>query len=146
MARRSVVRVNTAKWSSREPGVRHESGTTLAQERVASKIDERKAGRHLLNPARLRQIITTADALYTQVKQAEQILAGGGHYLMAVKRNQPSLYEAIELGFAAQALAAFRNGILALLRFEGWPSPPTAFRHFNANLQHTLHFLGAFAS
>ena len=34
-------------------------------------------------------------------KQAEQILAGGGHYLMAVKRNQPSLYEAIELAFTA---------------------------------------------
>ncbi len=247
--------------------VRHESGTALAQERVASKIDERKAGRHLLTPARLSNTITTADALYTQVKQAEQILAGGGHYLMAVKRNQPSLYQAIELGFAAlppinqeeaafwqhqiyttydkqhgrlekrtlesttalndylewpgvaqilrrscqrthiksgkttshvryaitslsremfsldqvesvwrrhwtienqlhyvrdvsfgedqcqihaanaaQALAALRNGILALLRFEGWPSPPTAFRHFEAHPQHALHLLGTFAS
>jgi hypothetical protein len=28
-------------------------------------------------------------------------LAGGGHYLMAAKRNQPSLYQAIELAFAA---------------------------------------------
>jgi hypothetical protein len=45
--------------------VRHESGIALAQERVASKIDERKAGRHLLTPDRLAQTITTADALYT---------------------------------------------------------------------------------
>lgn len=247
--------------------VRHESGIALAQERVASKIDERKAGRHLLTPARLSQTITTADALYTQVKQAEQILAGGGHYLMAVKRNQPSLYQAIELAFSAlppinqeeaafwqhqtytthdkqhgrlekrtlestialndylqwpgvaqvlrrtcqrthiksgkmtthiryavtslnramvsldqiesvwrrhwtienqlhyvrdvsfgedlcqihfgnapQALAAFRNAILALLRFEGWPSPPTAFRHFDAHPQLALRLLGAFSS
>jgi predicted transposase YbfD/YdcC len=247
--------------------VRHESGIALAQERVASKIDERKAGRHLLTPERLSQTITTADALYTQVKQAEQILAGGGHYLMAVKRNQPSLYQAIELAFAAlppinheeaafwqfqtytthdkqhgrlekrtlestaalndyvqwpgvaqvlrrtcqrthiksgkmtshvryavtslsremlsldqiesvwrrhwtienqlhyvrdvslgedqcqlhsgnaaQALAALRNAILALLRFEGWPSPPTAFRHFAAHPQHALLLLGAFSS
>jgi predicted transposase YbfD/YdcC len=247
--------------------VRHESGTTLAQERVESKIDERKAARHLLTPVHLAQTITTADALYTQVKHAEQILAAGGHYLMVVKRNQPSLYQAIELAFAAlppinqeeaafwqferhitydkqhgrmekrtlesttalndyvqwpgvaqvlrrtcqrterktgkmtthvryaitslsretlslaqielvwrrhwtienqlhyvrdvsfgedacqmhsghaaQALAALRNAILALLRFEGWPSPPTAFRHFAAHPQHALLLLGAFSS
>ena len=247
--------------------VRHESGIALAQERVASKIDERKAGRHLLTPERLAHTITTADALYTQVKQAEQILAGGGHYLMAVKRNQPSLYEAIELAFGAlppinqeeaafwqhqtytthdkrhgrlekrtlesttalndylqwpgvaqvlrrtcqrthiksgkrtthvryavtslrremvsldqiesvwrrhwtienqlhyvrdvsfgedacqihfgnapQALAALRNAILALFRFEGWPSTPTAFRHFDAHPQLALRLLGAFSS
>ncbi len=247
--------------------VRHESGLALAQERVESKIDERKAGRHLLTPARLAHTITTADALYTQVKQAEQILAGGGHYVMAVKRNQPSLYQAIDLAFTAlprinqeeaafwqhqtyttydkqhgrlekrtlesttalndylqwpgvaqilrrtcqrkhiksgkmtthvryavtsltremvslaqieavwrrhwtienqlhyvrdvsfgedqcqihfghapQALAALRNAILALLRFEGWPSTPTAFRHFDAHPQHALRLLGAFSS
>lgn len=247
--------------------VRHESGTALAQERVASKIDERKAARHLLTPERLSNSITTADALYTQVKQAEQMLAGGGHYLMAVKRNQPSLYQAIELAFSAlppinreeaafwqhqtytthdkqhgrlekrtlesttalndylqwpgvaqvlrrtcqrthiksgkmtthvryavtslsraivsldqiesvwrrhwtienqlhyvrdvsfgedacqihfghapQALAALRNAILALLRFEGWPSTPTAFRHFAAHPQLALRLLGAFSS
>ena len=77
--------------------VGHESGTALAQEAVASKIDERKAACHLLAPDRLLHTVTTTDALYTQVKQAEQILAGGGHYLMVVKRNQPSLYQAIEL-------------------------------------------------
>jgi predicted transposase YbfD/YdcC len=247
--------------------VRHESGCVLAQEAVASKIDERKAATHLLDPTRLPHSVTTTDALYTQVKQAEQILAGGGHYLMVVKRNQPSLYQAIELAFAAlppinqteaafwrfqthvttnkahgrlerrtlqstpalndylgwpgvaqvlrrtcqrtelksgkstthvrlavtslphsmlslaqiellwrrhwtienqlhhvrdvslgedrcqvhtgtapQALAAFRNGILALLRYEGWPSPPTAFRHFAIDVQHALRLLGAFAT
>lgn len=247
--------------------VRHESGTALAQERVDSKIDERKAARHMLDPARLAHTVTTTDARYTQVKQAEQILAGGGHYLMVVKRNQPSLYQAIELAFAAlppinqeeaafwqlqthtttdkqhgrlerrtlesttalndylewpgvaqvlrrtcqrtqlktgkvtthvrfavtslprstvslaqvellwrrhwtienqlhhvrdvsfgedhcqvhiahaaQALAALRNGILALLRYEGWPSPPTAFRHFCIDVQHALRLLGAIAT
>jgi predicted transposase YbfD/YdcC len=247
--------------------VRHENGIALKQERVESKIDERKAARHLLDPEHLPHTVTTTDALYTQTKQAEQILAGGGHYLMVVKRNQPSLYQAIELGFAAlppinaeeaafwrlqsytttdkghgrlerrtlesttalndylewpgvaqvlrrtcqrtdlktgkntthvryavtslprkrvslaqvellwrrhwtienqlhhvrdvsfgedgcqvhtgdaaQALAAFRNGILALLRYEGWPSPPTAFRHFSVNVQHALRLLGAFAT
>jgi predicted transposase YbfD/YdcC len=247
--------------------VRHESGVALAQERVESKIDERKAARHLLTPEHLCNTITTADALYTQVKLAEQILAGGGHYLMAVKRNQPSLYEAIDLAFSAlpainqeeaafwqyqthttydkahgrlekrtlesttalneylqwpglaqilrrtcqrteitsgktathvryavtsltrsrvslaqiesvwrrhwtienqlhyvrdvsfgedhcqihfgnapQALAALRNAILALFRFEGWPSTPSAFRHFDAHPQLALRLLGAFSS
>jgi predicted transposase YbfD/YdcC len=247
--------------------VRHESGIALAQERVESKIDERKAARHLLTAEHLSHTITTGDALYTQVKQVEQILAGGGHYLMTVKRNQPSLFEAIELAFTAlppinraeaafwqhqthttydkqhgrlekrtlestpalneylqwpgvaqvlrrtcqrthiktgktttrvryaitslsrklvsldqlesvwrrhwtienqlhhvrdvsfgedacqihsghapQALAALRNAILALLRFEGWSSPPTAFRHFDAHPQLALRLLGAFAS
>ena len=247
--------------------VRHESGTALAQVRVLSKLGERKAGRHLLTPERLAHTITTGDALYTQTQQAAQILAGGGHYLMAVKRNQPTLYEAIDLAFAAapplnqeeaafwqfqthithdkahgrrekrtlestpalnayldwpglaqvlrrtcqrtqmktgkttthvryaitslsrdqvsppqletvwrrhwtienqlhhvrdvsmgedacqihtghaaQALAALRNAILALLRFEGWPSPPTAFRHFAAHPQSALRLLGAFSS
>lgn len=246
---------------------RHECGVALAQERVASKIDERKAAHHLLNPTTLAHTVTTMDALYTQVTQAEQILAAGGHYLMVVKRNQPSLYQAIELAFAAlppinaeeaafwqfqthittdkahgrlecrtlvstsalndylnwpgvaqvlrrtcqrtqlktgqttthvhyavtslprrmvslaqlellwrrhwtienqlhhvrdvsfgedhcqvhtgsapQALAAFRNGILALLRYEGWPSPPTAFRHFSIHVQHALRLLGAIAT
>lgn len=247
--------------------VRHESGVALAQERVESKIDERKAARHLLDPDALAHSVTTTDALYTQVKQAEQILAGGGHYLMVVKRNQPTLYQAIELAFAAlpainqeeaafwrfqsyttfdkahgrleqrtlestaalndyldwpgvaqvlrrtcqrteiktgkttthvrfavtslprsmvslpqlellwrrhwtienqlhhvrdvsfgedhcqvhtgnapQALAALRNGLLALLRYEGWPSPPTAFRHFSIDVQHALRLLGAIAT
>src|SRR4051812_24230986 len=53
--------------------VRHESGVALAQERVESKIDERKAARHLLDPAHLSHTVTTTDALYTQTKQAEQI-------------------------------------------------------------------------
>jgi hypothetical protein len=38
----------------------------------------------------LAQTVTTSDALYTQVKQAQQILAGGGHYLMVGKGNQSS--------------------------------------------------------
>jgi hypothetical protein len=49
-------------------------------------------------------------------------------------------------GNAPQALAALRNGILALLRYQGWPSPPTAFRHFASDVQHALRLLGAIAS
>lgn len=49
--------------------VRHESGCALAQEAVASKIAERKAASHLLDPTRLSHSVTTSDALYTQLSK-----------------------------------------------------------------------------
>jgi predicted transposase YbfD/YdcC len=250
--------------------VRHESGLVLSQAEVAVKLDERKVALHLLIPERLAGTLTTLDALHTQRKEAEQILAGGGDYLMVAKRNQRTLYEAIELAFtvlppttpadaedavtwgyerietvskghgrlevrtlerltglnqyldwpgvaqvlrrtcrrtrlrtdettlqvryaitslspeqvsleqteqfwrwhwtienrvhyvrdvsmgedagqvrtgnAVEALAALRNAVIALLRFEGWPCLPTAFRHFAAHPQLALQLLGAIAS
>jgi predicted transposase YbfD/YdcC len=43
--------------------------------------------------------LTTLDALHTQRRLADQILAAGGHYLMVVKGNQPTLYREIEEAF-----------------------------------------------
>jgi hypothetical protein len=43
--------------------VRHARGVALAQERVASKIDERTAARQMLDPEALAQPVTTSDAL-----------------------------------------------------------------------------------
>lgn len=71
--------------------VRHASGVVLAQTEVAVKLDERKVAQALLTPGRVANTVTTLDALHTQRPLAEQILAGGGHYLMMVKRNQPAL-------------------------------------------------------
>jgi predicted transposase YbfD/YdcC len=81
--------------------VRHGSGSVLGQQRVATKIDERKAAHALLIPELLKGSVTTADALHTQVKLAKQILAAKGHYLMVVKENQPMLYHDIAEAFAA---------------------------------------------
>jgi predicted transposase YbfD/YdcC len=250
--------------------VRHESGLVLSQAAAAVKLDERKVALALLTPERLAGTLTTLDALHTQRKEAEQILAGGGDYLMVVKRNQRNLFEAIELAFSAlppttpadmadaaawgyaqvetvskahgrlevrtlerltglndyldwpgvaqvlrrtcrrthlrtgetthqvrygitslaptqlllrhieqfwrwhwtienqvhyvrdvslgedagqvrtgnavEALAALRNAVIALLRSEGWPCLPTAFRHFAAHPQRALQLMGAIAS
>jgi predicted transposase YbfD/YdcC len=247
--------------------VRHESGLVLAQAEAAEKLDERKVALELLTPEQVAGTVTTLDALHTQRKEAEAILAGGGDYLMVVKRNQRGLFEAIELAFsslppttptdaadaqaweyaqmetvgkahgrlevrtlermtglngyldwpgvgqvlrrttqrtrlrtgettsqvryaitslaadrvsltqteqawrwhwtienqvhyvrdvsmgedagqvrsghAVQALAALRNAVIALLRTEGWPCLPTAFRHFAAHPQLALRILGA---
>ena len=247
--------------------VRHGSGSVLGQQRVATKIDERKAAHALLVPALLKGSVTTADALHTQVKLAKQILAAAGHYLMVVKENQPMLYNDIAEAFAAmpptnrldaeywsyqsvencrrghgrlerrtlesiiipdnylcfpnvvqvlrrtywcqqrrtgvvlekshfgitslsrkqvtlaqleqlwrghwtiencshyirdvslgedackvrcgsmpQALAAFRNAIVTLIRHEGWSFVPNATRHFEHHLQHALRLIGALAT
>jgi predicted transposase YbfD/YdcC len=250
--------------------VRHESAVVLAQAETQLKLGERRVAQTLLTPERLAGTLTTLDALHTQRQQAVQILAAGGHYLMAVKRNQRTLYADIDLfftifpattpvdsteaaawgyeqavcidkghgrlevrtlerlsglddyldwpglgqvlrrtcrrthlrtgktttqvrygitslapaqvslaqmetcwrrhwtienklhyvrdvslgedagqmrtGHAPQALAALRNAVIALLRFEGWPCLPTAFRHFAAHPQRALHLMGALAS
>ena len=81
--------------------VRHESGSVLAQVKVAAKRDEREAASRLLQSRSLAGTVTTFDALHTQVKAAEEVLKHRGHYIMEVKKNQPLLYEAINLAFQA---------------------------------------------
>lgn len=66
------------------------------------------------------------------------------HYVRDVSFGEDQCQ--IHTGNAPQALAALRNGILVLLRYEGWPSPPSAFRHFSIDVQHALRLLGAIAS
>ena len=41
-----------------------------------------------------------ADALLTQRKVCEQIVAGGGEYLLPVKENQPTLRRDLEVAFS----------------------------------------------
>ncbi len=43
--------------------------------------------------------VVTGDALYCQRQLCEQVVGGGGDYLLIVKSNQKSLYEDIELCF-----------------------------------------------
>jgi predicted transposase YbfD/YdcC len=53
------------------------------------------------------------DALLTQRQIAEQILTQNGDYLMVVKRNQPSLYEAIEFLFSSPPIPASADEYLS---------------------------------
>jgi predicted transposase YbfD/YdcC len=82
---------------------RHGSGAVVAQQAVAEKANEIAAAPQLLAGRDLRGTVTTMDALLAQRSLAGQILAQGGHYLVSVKRNQPTLYEDIALWFESPA-------------------------------------------
>jgi predicted transposase YbfD/YdcC len=84
--------------------VDHESGLVLDQAQVAVKLNERRIAEQMLArqvaQQRLTGTVTTMDALHTTAKQARQIVQGGGHYLLVVKRNQRALYDDIAAVFA----------------------------------------------
>jgi len=86
--------------------VRHEHAYVLGQAAVAEKTNEITAVPLLLTGRDLTGTVTTMDALLTQQPIARQILAQGGHYLMIVKANQPSLYAAIALLFRTPPVPA----------------------------------------
>lgn len=79
--------------------VRHESAYVLGQAAVDVKTNEITAVPTLLAGRDLTGTVTTMDALLTQRHLAQQILEQGGHYLMIIKKNQPTLYWAAQLVF-----------------------------------------------
>jgi predicted transposase YbfD/YdcC len=79
--------------------VRHGSGVVLNQVAVSDKSNEITAVPQLLAKRDLTGTVTTMDALLTQRSLCQQILDQGGHYLVVVKRNHPSLYDDIALLF-----------------------------------------------
>jgi predicted transposase YbfD/YdcC len=48
-------------------------------------------------------------------------------------------------GHSAQALAALRNAVLNVLRYQGWSSIPVAIRRYSTSVHKALTLLGAFA-
>ena len=71
----------------------------LEQTKVADKSNEITAIPALLQLLDITGCIVTVDAIGTQTKIAETIVAGGGDYLLAVKENQGHLYEDIHCLF-----------------------------------------------
>jgi predicted transposase YbfD/YdcC len=67
----------------------------LAQAAVDEKSNEITAVPELLKMLDLKGTVVTVDALNTQKTIAEQIVKGGGDYLMAVKDNHPTLNDSI---------------------------------------------------
>lgn len=80
-----------------------ENHLSLGQVAVDDKSNEIVAIPQLLEILDLAGALVTIDAMGCQTEIARKIREGGGHYLLAVKENQPHLYEDIEncfiLGF-----------------------------------------------
>lgn len=74
-------------------------GIVLGQVRSEGKKNEIKSIPKLLQLLRVKGSTVTIDAAGCQTDIAQQIVEKGGHYLLALKKNQPSLYERVEEAF-----------------------------------------------
>jgi len=76
-----------------------EARLVLAQVPTAEKSNEITAIPELLKLLDLRGATISIDAMGCQRAIAEQIIAGGGHYLLGLKGNQGTLYDDVRLFF-----------------------------------------------
>lgn len=83
-----------------------EQGLVLASQQTEQKSNEIKAIPELLKTICLKGATITIDAMGCQTEIAKTIVDGGGHYLLAVKDNQPHLHAEIRETFAAIDAAA----------------------------------------
>lgn len=72
-------------------GLCQHTGTVLAQLAVEAKTNEIPMLRTLLDTLDIAGAVVTADALHCQRDTAEAIVDAGGHYILTVKDNQPTL-------------------------------------------------------
>ena len=75
-------------------------GAVLAQAVAPGKGQELEAAKGVLGLIPLQGRVVVADALLTQREVCEQIVAGGGDYLLPVKGNQPALYQDLVEAFS----------------------------------------------
>lgn len=69
----------------------HHDGVVLGQAVVDGKSNEISAFAPLLDRVELSGAIVTADAMHTQREHAQYLTGRGGHYVLIVKGNQPTL-------------------------------------------------------
>jgi len=78
-----------------------EAGICLGQLKTATKSNEITAVPELLKKLVITGCLVTTDAMSCQKKIAQQILSQKADYLLAVKQNQPTLYNTIDQQFMA---------------------------------------------
>jgi predicted transposase YbfD/YdcC len=81
----------------------------LGQHKTAEKSNEITAMPELLRVLDVAGCIVTIDAMGCQTKIVEAIVERGGDYVIAVKANQPQLYEAMQLMFRDAQATQFRD-------------------------------------
>ncbi|MDR1236141.1 MAG: ISAs1 family transposase, partial [Holosporaceae bacterium] len=105
VSRGSVQIINQGKQSLNIVSVvAAESGLVLTREKVANKSNEITAIPTLLESLDLKNATITIDAMGCQYKIADQIVRGGGNYVLALKGNQENLLEAVKLIFATEGI------------------------------------------
>lgn len=72
-----------------------EQRLVLGQEKVACKSNEKTAIPALLQVLDVKGTLVSIDAIACEPKNADLIVAGEGHYLLALKKNQATLFEQI---------------------------------------------------
>ena len=93
-----------------------QSGLCLGQEGTRGKGNEIVAIKALLEALTLKDCTVTIDAIGCQKEIAEKIVGQGGNYLLALKANQGTLFEAVAEFYAEGQRHGF--GSLAVSRFE----------------------------
>ncbi len=73
----------------------------VAQSRVNEKTNEHKDALELLERILLKDTVVVGDAAFCQRDLCEKILRAEGHYVLAVKENQPTFYRDISQEFEA---------------------------------------------
>ena len=76
------------------------SGAVLTQVAAPGKGRELAAAKAVLDQAPMAGRVVVADALLTQREVCQQIVDGGGDYLLPVKENQPTLYRDLAEAFS----------------------------------------------
>jgi len=87
-----------------------ENGLVLAQQETEGKGQELAGIRQLLHVLELKGCVVTIDALGCQKDIAQTIVEAGGDYCLAVKDNQPKLFEKVS--------TLLEEGLLE--QFAGW--------------------------
>jgi DDE_Tnp_1-associated/Transposase DDE domain len=98
--------------------VAQETGLPLAQvalPRGADKTNEHKAALRLLEDLVLTGQVVTADAMFTHRDFCQQVRDRGGHYLVFVKENQPTLVRDIQAALASETPEAFSPSAAGLV-------------------------------
>ena len=76
--------------------VSHQLGVTLTQKAMSEKTHELPVSLEILKVFDVSEKVVTADALLTQRKFCESVLASGGDYVLPVKANQKEMFQAIQ--------------------------------------------------
>ena len=90
-----------------------EQGLSLGQLATEEKSNEITAIPELLNRIDLKNAVVTIDAAGCQKNIAAKIIDGGGDYVLALKGNQETLYEAVQNFFDAQVECDFTDAAVS---------------------------------